>query len=214
MRDSYDVTKAQEGFGCVAIFRKHCPRCCPLLTQVSCDAAYHGSSHQPSFPLPSPASSAHLFCPAYLQPWLRTSPPPSVLWFLAPHWPNVVFSHAPCLPQLCPYLDLLAFYHLNGPRAAFPTKTELYSISSKNALIIGRVFGRADDAGCHACIRHRSTWLQLPPLIQAAANGHPGKQQVVVQVAEFLPPTWETWKEFQGPRFILAQLQLFQTFRE
>lgn len=45
-------------------------------------------------------------------------------------------------------------------------------------------------------------WLQLP------SDAHPGKQQVIVSVTEFLQPAWKTWIEFPHPTLGLSQLWL------
>lgn len=49
---------------------------------------------------------------------------------------------------------------------------------------------------------------------QPPANVHPGKQQVMAQAIESLPPMWLTQIEFLAPSFVLAQFQLLWVFEE
>lgn len=39
-----------------------------------------------------------------------------------------------------------------------------------------------------------SAWVQ----VQLPASAHPGRQQMMIQLAEFLSPTGDTWVEFWG----------------
>lgn len=50
-----------------------------------------------------------------------------------------------------------------------------------------------------AGVPHRNACFPAPDPDTSLLPGHPGKQQVMAQVAECLPGTWETWTESPAP---------------